>query len=139
MNATSRGGLTANFVWVNCVRIHPVESCARIQMMCDWGLTHMEVFPNSQDGGGDLCTTHNTLPQILGTSAHAVGFLSSSSESSTDLFCVDRREVVMNTHFDLGTLTLCFALVSPENGLRLLPQSVHHRLKTVQEFGLITV
>lgn len=45
----------------------------------------------------------------------------------------------MNTHFDLGTLTLGFALVSPENGLRLLPQSVHHILKTAQEFGLITV
>lgn len=43
----------------------------------------------------------------------------------------------MKRQFDLGTLDSGFALVSPENGLKLRPQSVHHMSKTAVESALI--
>lgn len=88
-----------------------------------------------------MCTTRRIFQQLLGTGAHAVWlpwlfilkhyrFVLCWREGGGD----ERYEqTVWPWHSDSG-----FALMSPENGLKLLPQTVHHMLKTAQESALIS-
>lgn len=113
--------------------------------MCNCGLTYMEVFPSSyanwQGGAGDMCKPRKIFQQLLDTSSHYVwlpGFF--VLRHFRVVICWQRgggdekyEQTVWPWHSDSG-----FAPVSPENGLKLLPQSVHHMLsKTAQESALI--
>lgn len=102
--------------------------------MCNGGLTHMEVCTKYQ-----MCTTRSIFQQLLDIRAHVWLPLLFILKRYRLVLCWwkgggDERydHTVWPWHSDFG-----FALVSPENGLKLLPQSVLHMSKTTPESGLI--